>query len=175
MRGWKYYKSTITKHHQQRHLFAEQGIGFSRINTLASTVVVMTTESDLLQNLYAAYNLHDATAASLLYATDGQHVDVAAGNPKIGGKTIAEGLEAFFAAFPDAHWTVESTADTGDGRAFGRYMLTGTLQQDMWSFTARGQKLELAGVHVLEYLEGRITKSEDYWDAATFSRQMNRS
>jgi steroid delta-isomerase-like uncharacterized protein len=138
-------------------------------------VVVVTTGSDLLQDLYAAYNAHDATAAALLYANNGQHVDVAIGKPKTGGGTIAEGLEAFLAAFPDAHWAVESTADNEDGRAFGRYVLTGTLQQDMSSFTARGQRLELAGVHVLEYLEGRITKSEDYWDAATFSRQMNKS
>jgi ketosteroid isomerase-like protein len=37
----------------------------------------------------------------------------------------------------------------------------------------RGQKISLRGVHVLDLRDGLITRSEDYWDAASFQRQLN--
>ena len=134
--------------------------------------MTVLNHTEVLQALYEAYNAGDAAAAASLYAEDGTHVDIAAGKPKSGRAAIAKGLEGFFAAFPDARWTADVLA-AADGHAFGRYVLTGSLHQDMWSFEARGQRLELAGVHVIECKDGQIVKSEDYWDAGTFQRQMN--
>ncbi|GAA5122238.1 hypothetical protein GCM10023339_40350 [Alloalcanivorax gelatiniphagus] len=132
----------------------------------------MPSESDLLEALHAAYNAGDADKAASLYADDGVHLDVAAGKPKTGRAAITSGLKHFFAAFPDAHWSADVSA-TGDGCVFARYVLTGTLQQDMWSLQAQGQQLNLPGIQVLECVDGHIVRSEDYWDAGMFQRQMS--
>jgi ketosteroid isomerase-like protein len=43
----------------------------------------------------------------------------------------------------------------------------------MGPVASRGQKISLRGVHVLNLRDGLIQRSEDYWDAATFQRQLN--
>lgn len=131
----------------------------------------MDREEQILAALYDAYNRHDADGVAALYAPDGQHEDVAIGRPKHGPDAIAGGLRYFFAAFPDARW---ETSDrwARDGRAVARYVLTGTLQSDMGPFKAAGQRMEIRGVQVLETAAGRIERSEDFWDGASFERQM---
>jgi steroid delta-isomerase-like uncharacterized protein len=131
----------------------------------------MFTEFDILEALFQAYDAHDLDRVATLYAADATHVDIAAGRPKQGRAGIVDGLASFFTGFPDARWAVTASA-TGGGRAFGQYVLTGSLQRDLWSFNAFGQPLELGGVLVLHCTNGLISRSEDYWDAGTFRRQM---
>ena len=131
----------------------------------------MAAHHQVLAALYEAYNRHDADAAAELYVWDGTHEDVAVGRPARGREAIAAGLHRLFTAFPDARWTPSNQLEH-DGRAFGTYLLTGTLQQDMGPFPAGGQRLELRGVHVLEIDSGLIRLSQDFWDSATFQRQM---
>lgn len=125
----------------------------------------------ILEELHAAYNRHDADAAGALYADDCAHEDIAYGRPKHGRDEIAGGLGHFLAAFPDAHWETLDSFEHDD-RAMARYVLTGTLQSDFGPFRASGQRIELRGVQVLELSAGRIVRSEDYWDGATFERQV---
>jgi steroid delta-isomerase-like uncharacterized protein len=132
----------------------------------------MADRSRALEALYEAYNRHDAEAAAALYAPDGTHEDVAVGRTARGREAIAGGLRRLFTAFPDARWTPSAQLEH-DGRAFGTYVLAGTLQQDMGPIRATGQRLELRGVHVLETDSGLIRLSQDFWDGATFQRQMN--
>jgi steroid delta-isomerase-like uncharacterized protein len=129
------------------------------------------TEPEILEALFQAYDAHDLTRVAALYAADATHVDIAAGRPKQGRDCIVEGLGSFLSGFPDARWTPSGPA-TADGRAFGPYVVTGSLQQDLWSFSGLGQRLELRGVLVLHCADGLIQRSEDYWDAGTFRRQM---
>ena len=131
----------------------------------------MLTEAESLEALFQAYDAHDLERVGTLYAADATHVDIAAGRPKQGRAGIVDGLASFFSGFPDARWAVPASA-TGGGRAFGQYVLTGTLQRDLWSFNAFGQPLKLGGVLVLHCTNGLISRSEDYWDAGTFRRQM---
>jgi hypothetical protein len=53
------------------------------------------------------------------------------------------------------------------------YLLTASLQSQMGPVAPRDQKISLRGVHVLELCNGLIRRSEDYWDAASFQRQLN--
>lgn len=131
----------------------------------------MHTESEILEALFQAYDAHDLDQVASLYTADATHLDIAAGRPKVGRDCIVDGLASFLSGFPDAHWTVPASAGEG-GRAFGQYIVTGSLQQDLWSFTAMGQQLQLGGVLVLHCTDGLIHRSEDYWDAGSFRRQM---
>lgn len=123
--------------------------------------------------LYAAYNARDARAAASLYAPDGVHDEIADGRAKQGPEAIRQGLEHFFAAFPDATWSVEESV-VDDRQAVVRYRLTGTLTRALGPFAPLRQRLDIRGVQVVRTdADGRIERSSDYWDAATFRRQMD--
>jgi steroid delta-isomerase-like uncharacterized protein len=118
-----------------------------------------------------AHNAHDAEAVGALYAPDGAHREVATGQSKSGREAIAAGLESFLEAFPDAHWEHGVPVASG-ARAAVPYRLTGSLWQPLGPFAAAGQALDLEGLVLIEIGVDGITRTTDYWDAATFARQM---
>jgi steroid delta-isomerase-like uncharacterized protein len=123
--------------------------------------------------LYDAYNRHDPAAVAQLYAADGTHEDIAQGRPKTGPDEIAAGLGKFFGWFPDPHWEPQVVILGADGREAATYLLTATLQAQMGPVAPRGQSISLRGAHFLDLRGGLIKRSEDYWDAASFQRQLN--
>ena len=125
----------------------------------------------LVSAFYAAHNAGDVEAAAALYAPAGRHLEVATGRRGEGPVQIGAGLAGFLRAFPDARWE-EQVRVVADGCAAVTYLLTGTLQEGLGPFEPAGQNLELRGVHVLEIGPAGIVSCEDYWDAATFGRQM---
>lgn len=127
----------------------------------------------VVRALYHAYNTTDAAAASALYAPDGCHLEVATGSRREGPEAVRQGLTGLLEAFPDARWT-ERARVVSDGRAAITYVLTGTLRARFGPFEPDGQRLELNGVHVLRVGAEGIACCEDYWDASTFGRQMQR-
>jgi ketosteroid isomerase-like protein len=126
---------------------------------------------DTVATLYAAYNAGDADRAASLYAPSGRHVEVATAAERTGRRAIADGLGGLLEAFPDAHWREQTRIVSGD-RAAVTYVLTGTLQSRFGPFEPSGQRLELRGVHVVQLGRDGIELCEDFWDAATFGRQM---
>jgi predicted ester cyclase len=123
--------------------------------------------------LYEAYNHHDPLAAARLYDTGARHEEIAQGGSRQGPEAIADGLRHFFHWFPDAHWEPQTHITDPGGPVAIAYLLTATLQAPMGPLVARGQRLSLRGAHVLHLRGDLIRGSEDYWDAATFHRQMN--
>jgi len=127
----------------------------------------------VIVRLYEAYNAHDAVAVAKLYAAEATHEDIVQGKPKRGSNEIAAGLARFFEWFPDARWAPQHQAIGGDGNAAVSYLLTATLKSQMGPIAPRDQAIALRGVHLLQIRDGLIRRSEDYWDAATFQRQLN--
>lgn len=125
--------------------------------------------------LYAAYNSHDLEKVASLYEIDGVHQDIAMGHQVVGGEAIAAGLKKFFGWFPDARWEPLRQMCDADGSIVVTYRLTGTLQVQMGPVIPTGQKISLRGAHVLFLRRGRILSSEDYWDGATFQKQLNKT
>lgn len=132
------------------------------------------TLSGVAERLYDAYNRHDPAAVAQLYSADASHEDIAQGRPRTGPEAIADGLRKFFDWFPDAHWEPHLQITDPDGRVAVTYLLTATLQTQMGPVLASGQKILLRGVHVLHQQGGLIRRSEDYWDATTFQRQLDK-
>ncbi|MFQ3452046.1 ester cyclase [Bradyrhizobium sp. UFLA01-814] len=122
--------------------------------------------------LYQAYNNHNPDAVAKLYASDATHEDIAQGKPKRGPVEIANGLSKFFGWFPDAHWSAQAQIVDPTGLVAITYLMTATLSGQMGPIQPCGQKVSLQGVLVLRTKEGLILCSRDYWDAATFQRQL---
>lgn len=132
-----------------------------------------STSASIARRLFDAYNRRDLDVVATLYAADGTHEDVAHGKPKSGGREIADGLGRFLGWFPDASWDLLSIVADDRGSVAARYVLSGTLGSSMGPITPRGQKISLRGMQSLTIEEGKIARSEDYWDAATFQKQLN--
>lgn len=133
----------------------------------------MMGSDHVIERLYDAYNRQDAAAAGALYHPEATHEDIAHGQIKRGSQSIAAGLQKFFGWFPDAHWDQRARVDGSCGAVAATYLLTATLQSNMGPIIASGQGISLRGVLVLDISDGLIRRSEDYWDAATFQRQLN--
>lgn len=127
--------------------------------------------SHLAQALLDAYNRHDPAAAGALYADDSLHVEMSHGGRKQGPAAIAGGLAFLLRGFPDAVWRVHDLI-AADHRAAISYTLVGSLRADFGPYAAAGQRLELPGVLIVHRDGDRISHSADYWDSATFARQM---
>ena len=126
----------------------------------------------LHERLYAAYNRHDLASVAELYAQDATHEDVAHGRPKYGVNAIIEGLQRFLGWFPDAHWQPDIAIVDHNGLTAVPYLMTASLQSQMGPIGPKGQKISLRGIHVLHLNDGLIQRSEDYWDSATFQKQL---
>lgn len=131
------------------------------------------TANDLADRLYAAYNRHDPAEVGRLYGTDAVHEEIAQGQTRQGAETIAEGLRRFLTWFPDARWEPRTRVVDPGGQVAVSYLLTATLHAPLGTIAAVYQPLSIRGVHLLHLSDGVIRRSEDYWDAATFHRQMN--
>ncbi len=128
---------------------------------------------DLTDRLFEAYNCHDASAVARLYASDATHEDVAQGRARRGREAIVDGLSRFFEWFPDARWEPQVRIDNQHDKSAITYRLFATLQKPMGSVVARGQRISLRGALIVELNDGLISRSTDYWDAATLQRQLN--
>lgn len=134
---------------------------------VGDTVGTMT----IVERYLAGHNAHDAAAVGALYVPEGSHREVATAQVKTGPEAIAAGLASFLAAFPDARWDYGS-AVVEPSRAAVPYRLTGTLQRQLGPFAPAGQSLELEGIVLVEFGADGLIATTDYWDAATFGRQM---
>ena len=113
------------------------------------------TRHRLLEDLFAAFNRHDAEGVMACF-TPGVVFDAAAG-PEAVGRRIT-GQEAVRAAFvgvwtamPDVSWTVRRHAVFGD-RAVSEWLFAGT--------TAQGARVEVEGLDLFTFEGDRIaTKS----------------
>ncbi|MFC5757909.1 nuclear transport factor 2 family protein [Rhizobium sp. GCM10022189] len=127
----------------------------------------------LVEALYDGYNSHRIGDVAALYAVDATHEDIAHGRTKFGPQAIADGLRKFIGWFPDAEWKLGSITVGTNRKAAVQYTLTGTLSVAMGPIAPRGQKISLRGLMVLTIENEKISRSEDYWDAATFQKQLN--
>ncbi|MBW9113915.1 ester cyclase [Rhizobium cauense] len=132
-----------------------------------------TNATELVEALYVAYNSHRMGDVAAFYAVGATHEDIAHGRPKVGAQAIVEGLQKFLGWFPDAAWKLESIITDTNEKAAVQYTLTGTLSAALGPIVPRGQKISLRGLMVLTLEDGKISRSEDYWDATTFQKQLN--
>ncbi|UOT01165.1 ester cyclase [Rhodococcus opacus] len=134
----------------------------------------MNSLTQIVTDLYTAYNNHRPADVAKLYAPLCRHRDIAAGADHRTPEKIAAGLAGFFAAFPDAQWSLDDTLIDGN-RAAVTYALSGHLNGRLGPYEPKGQSVHLAGVQMLEVKGNRIITSTDYWDGGALHRQLSRS
>ncbi|MEU7632832.1 nuclear transport factor 2 family protein [Nocardia sp. NPDC049220] len=133
----------------------------------------MASITQIVTDLYTAYNNHRPADVAQLYAAQCRHRDIAVGADHSEPEQIAAGLAQLFEALPDVQWNLEEIL-IDSNRAAVSYELSGHLRGRLGSYEPKGQSLHLAGVQMLEVRDNQITTSTDYWDGGALHRQLSK-
>lgn len=121
------------------------------------------TFATVLAELEVAWSTSDIPKLLTLFTDDATHEDVPTGTLSRG----KEGIEAFVlmlrTAFPDMKMTLVNRI-IGDDWACGEWMMTGTHAGDYPNLPATGKALNVRGVSIYEFQDGKIKREADYWD-----------
>ncbi|OQD16942.1 hypothetical protein UE98_29335 [Burkholderia cenocepacia] len=79
---------------------------------------------------------------------------------------------AFFAAFPDVQFTRTSPPVVSGDRAAVTWRVTGTQKGQFLDVPATNKTMDVMGVSMMEFKDGKIARNSDYWDMATLLRQI---
>jgi steroid delta-isomerase-like uncharacterized protein len=133
----------------------------------------MLSPDAVVDAFYRAYNDHDASAAIGLYVEDGRHEEIAFGAEKRGHAELRKGLEGLFAMMPDVKFRERQRIRSAAHVAV-LYEMSGTFvsrpKEGMPAATTK--PVTIAGLHIIEITDGRISVSRDYWDKAEFLAQI---
>jgi predicted ester cyclase len=99
------------------------------------------TDVQVVRNIYAAINRHDAAAQAALFAPAMVRHDLTAmiANAE-GGQAVASFLQMIRDAMPDLHIELEDVFSDGNGRVAARVTLTGTHKGEFLGADAYGRE-----------------------------------
>lgn len=133
-----------------------------------------TTEAEarrLVDELFAAWNLHEAEWIDSIFVDEGVYEDVAAGRLHRGKDEIRQLLREAFAWAPDYRVTMRSLLIVGDSAAT-EWEVEGTQLGPVGEIPATGRAFRLRGSSRIAFRSGRIARVTDYYDMATFVTQL---
>lgn len=125
----------------------------------------------LVNELYTAWSLHQPERIDTLFTDDAIYEDVAAGRTQHGKDEIKQLLRAAFAWAPDFRVAMISLT-VGDDRAATEWVSEGIQTGPIGDLPASGDSFRLRGASILMFRDGKIAKVTDYYDMATFLRQL---
>jgi steroid delta-isomerase-like uncharacterized protein len=130
----------------------------------------------LVDELYTAWSLHQPERIDAIFTDDGVYEDVAGGQVRRGTSEIKDMLRANFTFAPDFQVTLQSFVVAGD-TATTEWVIEGTQTGasqagSVGKLSATGHRFKLRGASILVFRAGRIANVKDYYDMATFLRQL---
>jgi steroid delta-isomerase-like uncharacterized protein len=124
---------------------------------------------DLIAELMRVWNAHDVDRALEFYAPDYEGIDVADAAPQHGPGGLRRTMERYLQAFPDLHFTEETTVIQGDHVALF-WTVQGTHQGPVMNIPPTGRSIQIRGVTLLTMAAGKVTRALYIWDVAGLLR-----
>jgi steroid delta-isomerase-like uncharacterized protein len=119
----------------------------------------------------ACWSAHDMTRLLQLFTEDVVYEEVAMGVANRGSAELRAFGEGFFSGFPDVTFELQSSFTNGiNGGA--EWVMRGTHIGDLPAMPATGKRVEVRGASIFEFSGDRIRRCADYWDTATFLKQL---
>jgi steroid delta-isomerase-like uncharacterized protein len=119
----------------------------------------------------STWSSHDLDQVLALYTEDCVYEDVPFGAVNHGKEALRGFGQAFVSGFPDVAFEMTSGFVAGSW-AGGEWIMTGTHTGDLPDLPATGKQVSVRGSSILELRDGKISRCSDYWDMATFLRQI---
>jgi steroid delta-isomerase-like uncharacterized protein len=126
----------------------------------------------LAQRYLDAWSAHDPSAVSAFMTDDVAFEDVPLGGRLSGPKEVAAFVEQFTDTFSsDYRFSLVRETTTATALA-AEWTVSGTHDRSSPALPATGKPFTIRGATMAELRDGRIAASRDYWDLATFLRDV---
>ncbi len=113
---------------------------------------------EILKGFLEAFNQHDLDAIMEYFAEDCVFYMPRGSTPRgdryVGKTEVRAGLAKRFEGIPDVHYGED------------QHWVCGNLGVSEWTLTgtsASGKKIEVRGVDLLEFVQGKITRKDSFW------------
>ena len=114
---------------------------------------------DVLKGFLEAFNRHDLDAIMDYFAEDCVFYMPRGAKPRgdkyVGKQEVRAGLAKRFEGLPDVHYGDDQHWICSDDFGVSEWTLTGT--------TTAGQYIEVRGVDLLEFAQGKIIRKDSFW------------
>ena len=114
---------------------------------------------DVLKGFLEAFNRHDLDSIMDYFAEDCVFYMPRGAKPRgdnyVGKTQVRAGLAKRFEGLPDVHYGDDQHWLCGDNFGVSEWTLTGT--------TTAGQRIEVRGVDLLEFAQGKIIRKDSFW------------
>ncbi len=112
-----------------------------------------------MEQVLDAFNRHDLDAIMRFFAEDCVFYMPRGAGPRgdrfTGKDEVRAGLAKRFAGIPDVHYGEDRHWVCGDNFGVSEWTLTGT--------ATSGQRIDVRGVDLLEFADGKITRKDSFW------------
>ncbi len=125
----------------------------------------------LVNELYAAWSLHQPERIDAIFTDDGIYEDVAGGQVHRGKEEIKQLLRSAFTWAPDFRVTMKSLV-IAENSAATEWVSEGIQTGPIGNLPASGNSFRLRGTSILGFRNGKITRVTDYYDMASFLKQL---
>ena len=132
-----------------------------------------TTDLEVvLEDWAAAWSSHDAEKVLALFTDDCVYEEVTFGVVTRGKEELRAFANGAFAAVPDFTFQLTARFAAGDWAGM-EWVMSGTHKGDFPGLPATGRRFSsVRGATIIELRGGKIRRNSDYWDAATFMKQV---
>lgn len=122
------------------------------------------------QLIIEALNAGDLDTAETYIAPEAVNHAAPAGTPP-GVKAFRAGWEALRAAFPDFHFVIEQSVESGD-MVCSRYTDLGTHKGDFAGLPASGRRMEVLGLDMIRVRDGLVVEHWTLLDVPALMQQL---
>lgn len=131
----------------------------------------MLDAEKIVHELSAMWNAKDVDRIETLFASDAVHEDITSGVKLHGVSAIRDLFSDTWQAIPDVRVEVKSVISQGESVAW-EWTMTATHTGDFPNLPATGRPFSIDGVSIIRLVGGKIFSQRDYYDQASFLRQV---
>jgi steroid delta-isomerase-like uncharacterized protein len=133
--------------------------------------MVIAALEGVLEGWAAAWSSHDAEKVLALFTDDCVYEDVTFAVVTRGKEELRAFVNGAFAAVPDIAFELTNRFAAGQFASM-EWIMSGTHAGDFPGLPATGKRFSVRGAAIVELQGGQIKRNADYWDAATFMKQV---
>jgi steroid delta-isomerase-like uncharacterized protein len=131
---------------------------------------------NVLEQWAAAWSSNDVEKLLPLFADNVVYEDVTFGAVNHGQKELHDFAKGTFDAFADLKFELKSRVIGADGKSGAmEWVWRGRQVKDLPGLPATDTPFEVRGASVVEFSDGKISRDSDYWDLATYTKQVRQS
>jgi steroid delta-isomerase-like uncharacterized protein len=143
----------------------------------SATSAARSADSQALQRALdqwaVAWSSSDVDKLLPLFTDSIVYEDVTLGAVSHGGNELRDFATATFGGFADMKFELKSRVVAADGKSGAmEWVWRGRQTKDFPGLPATNKPFEIRGATVVEFTDGKISRNSDYWDLATYMKQV---